>query len=188
MGLTQSGANVEKFKQNMGLERVNTIEGFIRACEFRSEKIQHRMAEPYKASQARAVWIVDTQVSLKQVNELQKYAKQFGSRIIWTEGAGKTSPGLAALIKGDIAKQKIVEAKNINNPCLSKIEDLAKTGKLFGMTDKADLKNTACDLYMAKKSDEVVIFTTSHHERLTMNNLVSSVNYNYRSVLPQAKI
>jgi conjugative relaxase-like TrwC/TraI family protein len=171
VGLTQSGANIEKFKQNTGLERVNTIEGFIRACESRSEKIQHRTAEPYKAHQARAVWIVDTQVSLHQVNELQKYSKQFGSRIIWTEGAGKSSPGLETLIKGGISQKSMISTKNINQGNLdgnqklfSKIEELG--------TDKAELIGKATDLYLNIKQDEAILLTTNHHERLNVNNQV----------------
>ncbi len=165
VGLTQSGANIDKFKQNTGLERVNTIEGFIRACEFRSEKIQLRSADAYKANQARAVWIVDTQVSLNQVNELQKYSKQFGSRIIWTEGAGKPSPGLETLIKGGISQKSIINPKNLNQNILDiKIQGLG--------ADKAELMNKGTDLYLNTKDHEAILLTTNHHERLNINNLV----------------
>lgn len=165
VGLTQSGANIDKFKQNTGLERVNTIAGFIRACEFRSEKIQHRSAEAYKAHQARAVWIVDTQVSLNQVNELQKYSKKFGSRIIWTEGAGKPSPGLETLIKGGISRKSIINAKNHNQNALDlKIQEIG--------ADKAELISKATNLYLNIKQDEAILLTTNHHERLNVNNQV----------------
>jgi conjugative relaxase-like TrwC/TraI family protein len=165
VGLTQSGANVDKFKQNTGLERVNTIEGFIRACEFRSEKIQHRTAEAHKAYQARAVWIVDTQVSLNQVNELQKYSKQFGSRIIWTEGAGKSSPGLETLIKGGIARKSIINAKNLNQN--------SRDIKIQGFGDnKVQLTDKVIDLYLNTKEDEAIVLTTNHHERINVNHQI----------------
>lgn len=174
MGLTQSGANVEKFKQQTGLERINTIEGFIKTCEHRSEKIQHKSADAQKAFQARAVWVVDSQVNLRQITELQNYSKQFGSRIIWTEGAGKTSPGLSALIKGNISRKNILEVSNeINaNRLIVDLKNLEKEQKLLNTEKNETLINTACDSYFRQKSGDNILLTTNHYQAVLVNNQI----------------
>lgn len=168
IGLTQSGANIDKFKQNTGLDRVNTIEGFIRACEFRSEKIQHRTAGELKSYQARAVWIVDTQVNLDQVNQLQKYSKQFGSRIIWTDGAGKASPGLETLKKADISRKYIIEPKDINQNLDSNHELLSKIQ--FSVSNKAELIKKSVDLSLSERQKDSIILTVHNYDRLNVNH------------------
>lgn len=178
IGLTQAKANVEKLKERTGLTRVNTIEGFIKACEVRSEKINHKSGDSHKAYQARSVWIVDGELSLKQMNKLQDYSKQFGSRIIWTDTKGKSSAIYKTLIKSSISTSTIYQSndgivnKKANIAALENINKLENQDKIIHASTKNELHKKAIEAYIPKKDLDSVIISTTQADRLLINHQV----------------
>jgi len=128
VGLTEKAARVEAFGKALGLERTQTLEGFLLGCEKRldalnevhqpepvepqlitSKRSPHfgklkKPPRPRTASQlkdAREIWILDaaSSISLSQVRRLQGYAGQFGARIIWAHHPFKKQAAIQSLMK-----------------------------------------------------------------------------------------
>lgn len=113
VGITQTLKRKTEFASELGLKRVQTINGFLMSCANRALKIK----QPFTAQQlarARRIWLLDpkSSISAKQLNELQNYAKQFGTRIIWGSKSAKGQAAIAGLINHGIKTCKLTAAKN----------------------------------------------------------------------------
>ena len=89
--LTQAKSSVATLKRELNTERVTTLEGFLFACEKRAEMrgeekhIFDRWARRFQRKEAKEIWIVQADISSKQLRRLGHFAADFGARIVLTE-------------------------------------------------------------------------------------------------------
>lgn len=156
--LTQTEANVDKLIKATGIQRVKTIEGFLNSCEFRAVKTQHKPANFLKSHDARQIWIVDGDISAKQMNQLQTWSKHFGTRLIWTKSTHKSVPALEALKKHGIQQCNIEGAKANIQPLINFLSkthchSLPNASDRIEMAAQAFVENTHQQLLTTLRSD-----------------------------------
>ncbi len=156
--LTQAEANVDKLMKATGTQRVKTIEGFLSACEFRSAKTQHKPSGFMKSHDARQVWIVDGDISARQMNQLQTWSKHFGTRLIWTKFTHKAVPALEALKKHGIQQCTIEGAKANIKPLIKYLskthcQSVPNSSDRIVMAAQAFVENTHQQLVTTLRSD-----------------------------------
>ncbi len=116
LGITQTLKRKAEFSKELGLQRVQTIEGFLISCENRAEKIKNQPIPAYRLFQAKQIWILDlhSSISSNQLNRLQSYAKQFGTRILWSNKINKPQAAISALLKHGIKECHLDNKKSID--------------------------------------------------------------------------
>ena len=112
VGLTQYFNRIETFKQELGIERAQTINWLLQRCEERISKLKNKRFTSEHLSYAKYIWILDlnSKISATQVNSLQQYARQLGARIIWANNLTKPQTAISALL------QKGVKQCNLGQP------------------------------------------------------------------------
>ena len=156
IGITQTVNRIEPFTKELGLTRTQTIAGFLMSCENRAEQLKCPIA-PYKLANARQIWILDVAggIPVVDVNALQQYAKQFGTRIIWGYDPQRPQAAINALIHHGI-KQCNLE----HNSAMKKLAALMTHPKLHIINNAVDMHdwqaNTASTLihWLAVKYQE----------------------------------
>lgn len=147
IGITQTFKRVKDLSEELGIKRTQTIIGFLLSCENRAAKIGRKGLTPMQLLHSKQIWILDfhSSISASQLNKLQNYAKQFGTRIIWSHKINKPQAAITALIDHGIKTLHLNQQieKNISalsyHPQLNK--DLENAGRSI---DKHDWQaNTA---------------------------------------------
>ncbi len=116
IGITQTVNRIEPFTKELGLTRTQTIAGFLMSCSNRAEKLKCPIA-PYKLANARQIWILDLAggIPVVDVNALQQYAKQFGTRIIWGYDPERPQAAINALIQHGIKQCNLEHNSSMKN-------------------------------------------------------------------------
>ncbi len=106
IGITQTFKRLKDLSKELGIKRTQTIEGFLLSCENRTGKIGDQGLTPMQLMRSKQIWILDfhSSISATQLNRLQNYAKQFGTRIIWSYKTQKPQAAISALIDHGIKK------------------------------------------------------------------------------------
>ncbi len=115
IGLTQDFNRIKTFKHELGIESSKTINWFLNCCEKRADKIKQFIVS--KQSYAKQIWILDlaSNISAEQVNGLQKYAKQFGARIIWANNLKNPQTAINALLQHGVKQYNLCQQVNVDN-------------------------------------------------------------------------
>jgi conjugative relaxase-like TrwC/TraI family protein len=120
VGITQFFKRTESFKEQLGIKRTQTISGFLKSCAIRAEKTKNRPVAAERLMRAKQIWILDfeSNISAAQINVLQTYAKQFGTRIIWSNNIKKPKTAINTLMQHKIKQCNLDfqgEIKNISS-------------------------------------------------------------------------
>ena len=176
-GLTQNTSQVESLKEKIGFGRTHTIEGFLKACEFRAEKTAHKKIDTFRKRQAREIWVINSGVSLVQVNRLQQWSQHFGARLIWTELSNQPIPALDSLNSQGISNQTIRDAKTYNiekslkENLLSTVKQLEADKSLRALPNHKDRIESAVDAFMLDIGKTGIVVLTNS-ERVIANHEV----------------
>lgn len=121
IGLTQTFKRLQDLSQELGVKRVQTIEGFLLSCEYRAAKIGDKGLTPMQLMRSKQIWILDfhSSISAPQLNALQDYAKKFGTRIIWAHKIQKPQAAVNALIDHGIKTCNVTQQLAKNTSALS---------------------------------------------------------------------
>ena len=166
VGITQTVKRKTEFAQELGLKRSQTIEGFLMSCANRAAKIKDQPISPYRLAQAKQLWILDlhSSISNSQVNLLQNYAKEFGTRIIWANKTTKPQPAINALMNYGIKQcnldlksyTKTASALTIHPTLNNSIDLTANIDKTDWQTNTA---NTLIHWLQAKYQQHNAVFS-----------------------------
>jgi conjugative relaxase-like TrwC/TraI family protein len=179
--LTQNQINVAYLSNNLGTERVSTLEGFLLACEERAQKrgapkhILENWDRRIKNRVARDIWIVNGDISLRQLNRLSHWAEHLGSRVIFTQlkellalqplkDNGLINIRLRAT-KGDVENLKSQEA------LIKNISRLEKNNHCQESADYEQRQHVALAQYLPQAENSLLI-TLSRPEKTVLNSLV----------------
>lgn len=163
IGLTQTVKRKSSFIQELGLKRVQTIEGFLKSCANRAEKIKQQLNSSYTPS--KQIWILDlhSSISSSQLNALQNYAKQFGTRIIWANKITKPQVCISSLLKNGIKECSLEHVKSIGNSALMNHPVLNTSidfNNSFDLTNwQTNLANTLINWVIAKHQQHQAVFS-----------------------------
>ena len=132
----------------------------------RAEKIKDQPISPYRLAQAKQLWILDfhSSISNSQVNLLQNYAKEFGTRIIWANKTTKPQPAINALMNYGIKQcnldlksyTKTASALTIHPTLNNSIDLTANIDKTDWQTNTA---NTLIHWLQAKYQQHNAVFS-----------------------------
>ncbi|MGD0466109.1 MAG: AAA family ATPase, partial [Gammaproteobacteria bacterium] len=121
---------------------------------------------PYRLAQAKQLWILDLHSSISnlQVNLLQNYAKEFGTRVIWANKTTKPQPAINALMNYGIKQcnldlkiyTKTASALTIHPTLNNSIDLTANIDKTDWQTNTA---NTLIHWLQAKYQQHNAIFS-----------------------------
>jgi len=120
IGITQTFKRVATFSEELGIKRTQTINGFLQSCENRSDHIKQNPMSQIQLLRSKQIWILDfnSSISASQLNRLQNYAKEFGTRIIWSNNITKPQAAISALIDYKIKQCNLdnrqVQVKNFS--------------------------------------------------------------------------
>jgi phage/plasmid primase-like uncharacterized protein len=176
--LSQSAVRAKALGQATGTEFSRTIAGFLISLEKRVEKTPQPKSL-YQLQQGREVWIVDgeSDIGLRQVSELQRYAAHFGARIIWGKAAFKKTPAIQSLIQHGIhqvtlvkqSQEKIFEDLRQNlNPLL---QALKQNQQLIEVPDGKQRESLIVEKYL-QLSEDTHIWAYSKAECQTLNQQI----------------
>ena len=196
--ITQNKLNVEPLKHKLGIDRVGTIEGFLLACEYRQEKRgnANSLLEVWNGrtnnKTTRDIWIVDGDITDRQVNRLGKFADTLGARIVFTQL--KSISALESLKENGITKvklkstQKHVGELRAQEQLVKHIERLDKKGAVQEHSNYEQRHKLAIEQYVNANDKNKLLITLSHAERVNLNNLVRNELKERRLLIGQAKI
>ena len=121
IALTQTFKRLKDLSEELGIKRVQTIEGFLLSCKKRAAKIGDKGLTPMQLMHSKQIWILDfhSSISSTQLNKLQNYAKEFGTRIIWSHKIKKPHAAITALIDHGIKKCNLNPQIEKNRSALS---------------------------------------------------------------------
>lgn len=179
--ITQNKINVESLKKKLGLERVSTVEGFLLSCEERAEKrgepkhILESWDRRIKKQAARDVWVVDGDISAKQLNRLGSFSEVLGARIVFTQL--KELPAIQPLKENGLQNIQLRAAKiDVENlkaqeALIKHITRLEKNNLCQENSDYDQRQQFAIQQYL-NSTEQKLLITLNHTERTAFNHLI----------------
>jgi hypothetical protein len=183
--LAQNGSSVEFLKKPLQTERVSTIEGFLLACEERADKRREprnsleRWDRPFKKQAARDIWIVNGDISARQLNRLGNFAETLGARVIFTQL--KKLDALEPLKQQGLFEVKVMASKQslqdlqAKENLLELIKALEKENSVVAYDDYMQRQQFAVEQYCQAKLNDTLLVVLSHSERMALNSLIRQV-------------
>jgi len=160
--LTQTQSGVAVLKEKLGAERAHTIAGFLLSCEMRSKNQTASILPQWlqdwnkrvRAREARDIWVVQGAILPSELNQLQRWVKQFDARLILTETKHQSLP-IGALLKQNGIRNVEFEMNSSKNlsprlAVLEKIEMLEKEKSLYVISNYKERLQKAVELYEPK--------------------------------------
>ncbi len=180
--ITQNKITVESLKKQLGTERVHTIEGFLLACEERAEKRgepKHSLEawdRRIKKQVAQDIWIVNGDISARQLNRLGDFAETLGARVVLTQL--KSHSAIEPLKQQGITEIKVnatqssLEHLKTQEQLLKQVERLDKHHCVQEVGDYEQRQRLAIEQYLNSPGKEKLLITLSHTGRMTLNTLL----------------
>lgn len=180
--LISKAQNSDTMKQLTGIDRVSGLDEFIFSCEARGEAKENnsrlrnnleRLAKSTKDWQAREVWIVQADPSLKQINQLQHWAKVFSARIIYSQASLNKNQALNALVKDGIAHRSILN--RAGNPYVNEkdfttlLKNLDNQKNIISIPEHSERMDHAVKLWLEQKEQEKALLTLTRHDSFELN-------------------
>jgi len=190
--LIQNKVKIESLKNKFNTERVQTIEGFLLACEERILKrrepqhLLERWDRRFKHQAARDIWIVTDDISIKQLERLGYYSDALGARIILTQSK-LNEPSLHRLKVYGIEEVKLrasqadMSCLKIQTALLAALEKF-KPQQVQEALDQDKRFALAVARYLDVAPQESLLVTLNHFERITLNHLVRK-GLKYKGIL-----
>jgi conjugative relaxase-like TrwC/TraI family protein len=181
--LTEKASTAEFLKQKLNTDKAMTIEGFILACEMRTQKqnpnpnIIERWNQRFRVQEARDIWVVHNNASFSQVSRLQQYAKTFGARLIFTQPKYQDVRSLASLAEQGISQYQLSVPEYYKTELQTKDTLLATLNrmdakyKLHSHTDYQERLHLAAELSLLERTLPLLV-TLTNGERLALNEQV----------------
>ena len=189
--ITQNKTQVEPLKHQLGTERVNTIEGFLLACETRLEKrgepkhLLEAWDRRVKNQTAKDIWIVNGGINGRQLNQLGQYADSLGARIIFTQL--KEIAAIEPLKKAGITEIKLngaahrIESLKVQEQLIHQLENLNQRHAIQSEADDQTRQSLAVKHMVENYSKQPCLVTLNRSETSSLNTLI-------RDTLKEAKI
>jgi conjugative relaxase-like TrwC/TraI family protein len=180
--ITQNKITVELLKKQFGTERVHTIEGFLLACEERTEKrgepkqLLEAWDRRIKRAAARDIWIVNGDINRQQLNRLGHFAEELAARVVLTQL--KNHSAIEPLKQQGITEIKVnvtrssVEQLKTQEQLLRQVERLDKHHCVQEVEDYEQRQRLAVTQYLHSPEKEKLLITLSHTERMALNTLL----------------
>jgi conjugative relaxase-like TrwC/TraI family protein len=179
--LVQSKTSVTTLKNTLNTERVTTIEGFLLAAEKRAEvrgeerHIFDRWARRFQRKEAKEIWIVQMDISSKQLRRLGHFAESLGARIILTE-LRQPILALETLKKEGIAEiqlstsKRLLEGLKVQDFLLKNLKALEKKSAIQEIPLFEERLKLAANTYCQTKG--ALLATLNSEERQPLNHQV----------------
>jgi len=177
--LTQTQVGVATLKEKLRIERAHTIAGFLLSCEMRAKKQTSILPQwlqdwnkRLRLREARDIWVVQGIITPSELNQLQRWAKQFDARLILTETKHQSLP-IGALLKQNGIRNIQFEMNSSNDlsprlAVLEKIEVLEKEKSLYAVSDYKERLQKAVELY----EPQFQLLCANYTESRFLNELV----------------
>lgn len=191
--LCQKTQAVEILKQKIKTDKVGTIFGFLLACEarFESGKIKTgfiaNIEQRFKAREAREVWVVHQDISLKQTERLEHWASVFGARIIFTQTEKQPVNALDFMREKGIGNFEInntLEPRsdiNVKSTLLNHVTQLEKLKSIRGVEDFEERIKVTSSLFSSNYLTSMIV-TFTNKDRMLLNDSVR-INLKEQKVL-----
>ncbi len=170
----------ETLKDSTGMSRVIGIDEFLLSREIRMDAKDEKasglgdyfeqLGKPARDWQAKEIWVVQADLSLKQINRLQYWAKTFSVRIIFAQTS--KNEALKSLIKAGIAHKTLENVPNHpshHKDVLTFIKDLETEKSLIAIPDFEKRTQAAVDEWLKEREQGGLLFTSSRQDYFRLN-------------------